>query len=248
MNIKICLSLLGWKENILYKEYIVQWCKKAISKLRPKSCQLWQNHENLLSSICLAVCCQQTVVKAFIYINISNSNNINKYWVGICNSLSHIIQARHHETAVSQCSDSAPGSNKKRLESSTSSVQVRLWNVEAGTSLLTFSDPENFVRCVALHGQRIVSGDFGGEVHLWDLKFKDKEGNFEVTNHRKWECHKGHIVCIQLSASRIVTGSRDKTLMVSDFWLKTVDSLGPKESESGRMRHSRFLKRDIMSL
>ena len=42
--------------------------------------------------------------------------------------------------------------------------------------------------------------------------------------------------------------SRDKTLMVSDFWLKTVDSLGPKESESGRMRHSRFLKRDIMSL
>ena len=29
-----------------------------------------------------------------------------------------------------------------------------------------------------------------------------------VGNHRKWECHKGHIVCIQLSASRIVTGSR----------------------------------------
>ena len=42
--------------------------------------------------------------------------------------------------------------------------------------------------------------------------------------------------------------SRDKTLMVSDFWLKTVDSLGPKESESGRLRHSRFLNRDIMSL
>ena len=42
--------------------------------------------------------------------------------------------------------------------------------------------------------------------------------------------------------------SRDKTLMVSDFWLKTVDSLGPKESESGRKRHSRFLNRDIMSL
>ena len=36
--------------------------------------------------------------------------------------------------------------------------------------------------------------------------------------------------------------------MVSDFWLKTVDSLGPKESESGRIRHSRFLKRDILSL
>ena len=93
--------------------------------------------------------------------------------------------------------------------------------------------------------QRIVSGDFGGEVHLWDLRSKD--GKFEVVNHRKWECHKvgskanltnratrvstvldqtpgtlkalyrlvlkvislqGHIVCIQLSASRIVTGSR----------------------------------------
>ena len=42
--------------------------------------------------------------------------------------------------------------------------------------------------------QRIVSGDFGGEVHLWDLKFKDKEGNFEVTNHREWECHKVSLV------------------------------------------------------
>lgn len=123
---------------------------------------------------------------------------------------------------------------------------VRLWDVLAGTCLLTFTDPENFVRCVALQGQRIVSGDFGGEVHMWDLRSKD--GKFEVANHRKWECHKGHIVCIQLSASRIVSGSRDKTLMVSDFWLKTVDSLGPKESESGRMRHSRFLKRDILSL
>ena len=36
--------------------------------------------------------------------------------------------------------------------------------------------------------QRIVSGDFGGEVHLWDLRSKD--GKFEVANHRKWECHK----------------------------------------------------------
>ena len=87
--------------------------------------------------------------------------------------------------------------------------QVRLWDVLAGTCLLTFTDPENFVRCVALQGQvhllsclfrflssskhfimhqRIVSGDFGGEVHLWDLRSKD--GKFEVANHRKWECHK----------------------------------------------------------
>ena len=89
--------------------------------------------------------------------------------------------------------------------------QVRLWDVQAGTCLLTFTEPENFVRCVALQGQvnllsclfrmcflssskhfnmhqRIVSGDFGGEVHLWDLRSKDSK--FEVANHRKWECHK----------------------------------------------------------
>ena len=91
-----------------------------------------------------------------------------------------------------------------------SPLQVRLWDVEAGTCLLTFTEPENFVRCVAFQGQvcllfclfcmcflrlakhfitqRIVSGDFGGEVHLWDLRSKD--GKFEVANHRKWECHK----------------------------------------------------------
>ena len=49
--------------------------------------------------------------------------------------------------------------------------------------------------------QRIVSGDFGGEVHLWDLKFKDKEGNFEVTNHRKWECHKVSLVLVKPKTS-----------------------------------------------
>ena len=49
--------------------------------------------------------------------------------------------------------------------------------------------------------QRIVSGDFGGEVHLWDLKFKDKEGNFEVTNHRKWECHKVSLVLFKPKTS-----------------------------------------------
>ena len=34
-----------------------------------------------------------------------------------------------------------------------SQFQVRLWDVEAGTCLLTFTEPENFVRCVAFQGQ-----------------------------------------------------------------------------------------------
>ena len=85
-----------------------------------------------------------------------------------------------------------------------------------------------------------------------------------VDNHRAWECHKGHVVCIQLNACRIISGSRwskkqskitrinqtlldrDKTLMINDFWLKTIDSLGPKETTTKRM--SRFLNRPIFDL
>jgi len=122
---------------------------------------------------------------------------------------------------------------------------VRLWDVEQGTCLKEFKEPQSFCRCVAFHGNRIVSGDFGGNVHFWDISFSPT-GKLCVDNHRAWECHKGHVVCIQLNACRIISGSRDKTLMINDFWLKTIDSLGPKETTTKRM--SRFLNRPIFDL
>jgi len=121
-------------------------------------------------------------------------------------------------------------------------TQVKLWNVSTGECLMTFNDHENFVRCIAFNGQRIVSGDFGGFLHSWDLAFCP-HGSVKVLNHRSWSCHKGHVVCIHMNACRIITGSRDRSVNIQDFWLKTLDSLKPKEGSGVRI--SRFLKRPI---
>jgi len=122
---------------------------------------------------------------------------------------------------------------------------ARLWDVEAGTCLHIFMEPDNFVRCIAFHGQRVVTGDFGGNVHMWDFTIQD--GRVSVGNHRKWECHKGHIVCIQLSASRIVTGSRDRHVIINDFWAKTQDAMARRAENPVRPpRQSRFLRCGIL--
>ena len=84
-----------------------------------------------------------------------------------------------------------------------------------------------------------------------------------VKNYRKWECHTGHVVCIQMNAYRIISGSRsenflwsiiyqnhvytrDRSLMLNDFWLKTISALKPKEQEN--QKNSRFLNRPIFNL
>jgi len=122
---------------------------------------------------------------------------------------------------------------------------VRLWDVEEGNCLKEFKEPESFCRCISFHGMRVACGDFGGNVHFWDISFSPS-GKLQVDNYRTWNCHKGHVVCLQLNACRIVSGSRDKTLMINDFWLKTLHSLQPKDSQNQRM--SRFLNRPILNL
>lgn len=122
---------------------------------------------------------------------------------------------------------------------------VRLWEVERGECLLVLSQADSFCRCIQFCGSRIVSGDFDGIVHFWEITFTP-DNKIELKNYRKWECHTGHVVCIQMNAYRIVSGSRDKTLMLNDFWLKTINSLGPKENSNQKM--SRFLNRPLHDL
>lgn len=122
---------------------------------------------------------------------------------------------------------------------------VRLWDVERGECVMIFNNSDSFCRCIAFSGNRIVSGDFDGIVHFWEIGY-DLDNKIQLKNYRKWECHTGHIVCIQLNAYRIISGSRDKSLMLNDFWLKTINALGPKENSNHRI--SRFLNRPINDL
>ncbi len=44
-----------------------------------------------------------------------------------------------------------------------------------------------------------------------------------VRNRRHFKAHGGHVVSIQVSARRVLSGSRDKTALVQDFWAKMLD-------------------------
>ena len=69
------------------------------------------------------------------------------------------------------------------------------------------------VKCA---GHILASGDFGGNVHLWDVRIVDGASRVQVRNYRKFEAHKGHVVCMQLNARRIVTGEWGKTSRCAD--------------------------------
>ena len=123
------------------------------------------------------------------------------------------------------------------------------------------------VKCA---GHILASGDFGGNVHLWDVRIVDGASRVQVRNYRKFEAHKGHVVCMQLNARRIVTGergrrqdvpililldlpislsgSRDRTALVQDFWAKMGDGRGRRKAESSVdtvVRQPRFLRGQI---
>ena len=66
--------------------------------------------------------------------------------------------------------------------------------------------PSPFHSATNVAGHILASGDFGGNVHLWDVRIVDGGSRVQVRNYRKFEAHKGHVVCLQLNARRIVTG------------------------------------------
>ena len=102
---------------------------------------------------------------------------------------------------------------------------VRLWTVD-GLNLATFEEPNHLLRCVGFSGSTLCAGDFGGHVHIWELEFHRQFGSFatdassmvRIKKYHHTQSHKSHVVCLQMNVGRIVTGSRDKTVLVQDFW------------------------------
>lgn len=123
---------------------------------------------------------------------------------------------------------------------------VRLWSVLTGRCLHVFIEPDNFVRCVGFLGNYLACGDFGGVLHVWDVRVQGDSEHVQVGSYRSFPGHKGHVVSLQIDAQRIVSGSRDKTVLILDFWAKMVDhckrrkELSDSSSSSGRK--SRFLR------
>ena len=66
---------------------------------------------------------------------------------------------------------------------------------------------------------------------------------FQVIQHNKTKAHKGHVVCLQLTPTRIVSGSRDKTVLMQDFWLDDADYMKKKKRQELTKDQERMLRR-----
>ncbi len=78
------------------------------------------------------------------------------------------------------------------------------------------------MRCLDLSGSRLVSADFAGFVRVWNIV--DSGGGAggtgeleEVLRHRSLLAHRSHVTAVWADATRVVTGSRDRTALVMDF-------------------------------
>ena len=95
---------------------------------------------------------------------------------------------------------------------------VRLWSIE-GQPLAVFDEPNHLLRCIGFSGNTIIAGDFGGTLHHWELDINlARQQMVRIKSYDHCQYHRSHVVCLQVSARRIVSGSRDKTVFVQDFW------------------------------
>ena len=100
---------------------------------------------------------------------------------------------------------------------------VRLWTIE-GQPLAVFDEPNHLLRCIGFSGNTIIAGDFGGHLHQWeiDVNLTRRQQMVRIRQYNHFQSHRSHIVSLQVSARRVVSGSRDKTVLVQDFWAPVV--------------------------
>ena len=51
---------------------------------------------------------------------------------------------------------------------------------------------------------------------MWEIEIRNSSVNIKKYHHT--QVHKSHVVCLQVNARRIVSGSRDKSVLVQDYW------------------------------
>ena len=90
-------------------------------------------------------------------------------------------------------------------------------------SLTVMTSPKAF--------QKIISGDFGGFVKIWEvpeilkqvnvhLLKSLKKGSYkplEYLEYRSQLPHRNHVTCLQCDQRKIISGSRDKTIVINDY-------------------------------
>ena len=79
--------------------------------------------------------------------------------------------------------------------------------------------------------QKIISGDFGGFIKIWELAEIIKQVNahllhslkkgsykpLEFLEYRSQYPHRNHVTCLQCDQTKIISGSRDKSIVINDY-------------------------------
>ena len=80
----------------------------------------------------------------------------------------------------------------------------------------------HYLRCIGFTGNIITAGDFAGYLHLWEIHLNPITNQVRIKKYRQIESHENHVVCLYISARRIVSGSRDKSILTQDFWAPVI--------------------------
>ncbi|MCB9882174.1 MAG: protein kinase [Planctomycetes bacterium] len=99
--------------------------------------------------------------------------------------------------------------DEQLLASASYDRTVRVWNVEEEREIRRFVGAREYWSLVATRdGKRLVGGDQGGTVTVWNTDDDSEE--------RSWKAHETIVGCLALTAddARLATGSYDKTIAV----------------------------------
>ena len=93
--------------------------------------------------------------------------------------------------------------NGNIFASSSYDGSVCLWTLD-GNRITVFNEPSHLLRCIGFSGNTVVSGDFGGYLHFWEIEIANPAtpvpGCVKIKKYHAVPSHKSHIVCIQQNA------------------------------------------------
>lgn len=98
----------------------------------------------------------------------------------------------------------------KRIVSGSNDQCIKVWDAETGECVMTCEGHTDLVRALHFDDDRIVSGSYDQSVRVWDIRTGACLLNFQ-SGHSSW------VFDVMLSATKIVSVSQDKTILIMDF-------------------------------
>ncbi|NXQ84454.1 FBXW7 protein, partial [Nyctibius grandis] len=96
---------------------------------------------------------------------------------------------------------------------------LKVWNADTGECVHTLYGHTSTVRCMHLHGNRVVSGSRDATLRLWDIETGQCLHVLmgHVAAVRCVHKHQSAVTCLQFSSKFVVTSSDDGTVKLWDL-------------------------------